>query len=54
MVDELMGLFHEELRALVGVKKACALLGRVRSSYYQRGKPVVAKEPTPRPAPPNA
>ena len=49
-----MGVFHEELRVVVGVKKACALLGRVRSSYYRRRKPVVAKEPTPRPAPPNA
>ena len=25
VVDELMGVFHEELRPLVGVKKACAL-----------------------------
>ena len=49
-----MGVFHEELRVVVGVKKACALLGRVRSSYYRKKKPVVAKEPTPRPAPPNA
>jgi putative transposase len=54
VVDELMGVFHEELRHVVGVKKACVLLGRVRSSYYRRRKPVVAKEPTPRPAPPNA
>ncbi|MHB8334796.1 MAG: hypothetical protein ACYDEH_07885 [Acidimicrobiales bacterium] len=30
------------------------MLGRVPSSYYRKKKPVVAKEPTPRPAPPNA
>ena len=54
MVDELMDAFHEELAPLVGVKRACALLGRVRSSYYRRRKPVVDKEPSPRPAPPNA
>jgi putative transposase len=54
VVDELLGVFHEELRVVVGVKKVCALLGRVRSSYYRRRKPVVAKEPTPRASPPNA
>jgi putative transposase len=53
-VDELMSVFHEELRPVVGVKKACALLGRVRSSYYRRRKPAVAREPTPRPTPANA
>ena len=49
-----MSAFHEELRPLVGVKRACALLGRVRSSYYRLKKPVVQKEPTPRRSPPNA
>ncbi|MHB1210129.1 MAG: IS3 family transposase [Acidimicrobiales bacterium] len=53
-MDELITAFHEELRPLVGVKKACALLGRVRSSYYRVKKPVVAKGPTPRASPPNA
>ena len=47
MVDELIGVFHEELAPLVGVKKACALLGRVRSSYCRKKKPVVAEEPRP-------
>jgi putative transposase len=54
VVDELMTAFHEELAPLVGVKKACALLGRVRSSYYRLKKPVAAKEPVPRSTPPNA
>jgi putative transposase len=54
VVDELMGAFHEELQPVVGVKRACALLGRVRSSYYRRRKPVVLKEPVPRSTPPNA
>lgn len=49
-----MGAFHEELRPLVGVKRACALLGRVRSSYYRKRKPRVLKEPVVRPSPPNA
>ena len=49
-----MNVFHEELRPLVGVKKACALLGRVRSSYYRKKKPVVAREPVARLSPPNA
>ncbi len=49
-----MTVFHEELRPLVGVRKACELLGRVRSSYYRLKKPVVAKEPVPRASPPNA
>ena len=53
-MDELRSVFHEELRPLVGVKKACALLGRVRSSYYRRKKPTVVKEPVPRLSPPNA
>ena len=49
-----MNVFHEELRPLVGVKKACYLLGRVRSTYYRVKKPAVAKEPIPRLSPPNA
>ena len=54
MVDELVGVVHEELRPLVGVTKACALLGRVRSSYYRTMKPAVTKESPRRPVPPNA
>ena len=49
-----MTVFHEELRPLVGVKRACVLLGRVRSSYYRKRTPTVAKEPVPRASPPNA
>ena len=49
-----MTAFHDELRPLVGVKKACTLLGRVRSSYYGARRPVVAKELVPRASPPNA
>ena len=54
MVDELITEFHRDLSPLVSVKKACELLGRVRSSHYRRRKPVVHTEPVPRPTPPNA
>lgn len=49
-----MGVFHEQLRSLVGVQRACTLLGRVRSSYYRKQKPVVTKPATARPSAPNA
>jgi putative transposase len=39
---------------LVGVKRSCALLGRVRSTFYRRRNPKTAKEPVIRPSPPNA
>ncbi|HEY5111717.1 MAG TPA: IS3 family transposase [Acidimicrobiales bacterium] len=45
---------HDSLVALVGVKKSCTLLGRVRSTYYRRRKPKVARVPAVRAAPPNA
>jgi len=49
-----MSVFHEELRVVIGVKRACALLGRGRSSYYRRRAPTVAQEPSERTAPHNA
>lgn len=45
---------HDALVSLVGIKKSCALLGRVRSTFYRRRSPKIAKEPAPRPSPPNA
>jgi putative transposase len=36
------------------VKRACELLGRVRSSYYRARKPKAPAVPVPRPSPPNA
>ena len=45
---------HDALIKLVGVKRSCALLGRVRSTFYRQKQPTVAKEPVARPSPPNA
>jgi len=39
---------------LVGVKRSCALLGRVRSTFYRRKRPTTPKEPVVRASPPNA
>jgi len=45
---------HDVLIKLVGVKRSCALLGRVRSSFYRRRRPAIPKAPVVRPSPPNA
>ncbi len=39
---------------LVGIKRSCALLGRVRSTFYRRRKPPTPSEPVVRRSPPNA
>jgi transposase-like protein len=39
---------------LVGIKRSCALLGRVRSTFYRRQQPVTPMEPVTRASPPNA
>lgn len=44
----------EELGALVGVKPACALLGRPRASHYRDRSPRPARVPAPRATPSNA
>lgn len=44
----------DELADQVGVKAACALLGRPRGSHYRAKAPRPAREPAARPAPPNA
>ena len=54
MVDEILAVNVEELIPLVGVKRSCELLGRVRSTFYRHQQPAVIKEPATRPRPPNA
>ena len=39
---------------LVGVKRSCELVGRVRSTFYRRKKPTAPKELVVRLSPPNA
>jgi len=39
VVDEILDSVHDVLIKLVGVKRSCALLGRVRSSFYRRRRP---------------
>jgi putative transposase len=53
-VDELFAQSAESLIGLVGVKKACELLGRVRSTFYRRKNPPASTAPALRPSPPNA
>jgi putative transposase len=45
---------HHTLMNLVGVKRSCALLGRVRSTFYRRKQPTTPKKPVVRASPPNA
>ena len=45
---------HDALIKLVGIKRSCALLGRVRSSFYRRKQPRTVQKPVVRPSPPNA
>jgi putative transposase len=54
VVDELLDASTASLVPLVGVKKACELLGRVRSTFYRRKQPTTPKESSPRRSPPNA
>ena len=54
MVEELLDADTASLIPLVGVKKACELLGRVRSTFYRRRQPRIAKESFIRQSPPNA
>ena len=54
MVEELLDADTTSLIPLVGVKKACELLGRARSTFYRRKQPRIAKESFIRPSPPNA
>ena len=42
------------LVSLVGIKRSCALLGRVRSTFYRRKKPTTPRELVVRLSPPNA
>ena len=44
----------EELASHTNVKTACDLLGRPRGSHYRAKAPKPARQPGPRPAPPNA
>jgi putative transposase len=44
----------DELAEQVGVTAACALLGRPRGSHYRAKTPRPARQPAPRPTPPNA
>ena len=44
----------DELAEHTNVARACALLGRPRGSHYRVKTPRPAREPVPRPAPPNA
>lgn len=44
----------DELEPLVGIKAACAAVGRPRASHYRRGRPPRCGPPAPRPTPPNA
>lgn len=43
-----------ELAPQVGIKRACQLLGKPRSSHYRRLQPPPARPPASRPSPPNA
>jgi putative transposase len=54
VVEELLDADTASLVPLVGVKKACELLGRVRSTFYRRRQPRIANESFIRPSPPNA
>jgi putative transposase len=45
---------HGELAAVVGTRKACALLGRPRATHYRRGRPRPCPAPAVRQRPANA